>query len=165
MSTIIEYAKIDNQTFNIYYDTYKEYIQKISRKYGVLSKDEQISCGMTALWRCLANTQASHNEKIRNFKSVLYTYVRWECLSCIHKLPTTLLPLPAEIVLDDNFDVNVFIEDYFTDLPNRNKRIMVCKFVDGYTINEIAVREGLSKHNVCCIIQQSLKNISKKILK
>lgn len=152
---------IDNQTFNTAKNKYGLMARRLSSKFGggILDEDTLQQCSDRAIWRCLQ----SHDSSIQTFKSSLYKFVRWECQQAMSektKLSITTIAV-VETEYQDNTALNrMMVEDYLAILNERDRRMVVARYMESKTFQEIADDEDLSKQGVIDIINRSLTKMS-----
>lgn len=136
----------------------KNIIRSVTNGYsGQLSKDEQGVCGMYGLWRCLQN----HDERYgRKFTTSLFIHVDWECkreLSRINKKRMTPLGEQAENIeaTIESSDIPEILEF----LSEKQKNIVIQRFYENRTLEEIGQSQGYSKEAA----RQNINKIIKKL--
>ena len=135
----------------------KNIIKAVTKKYSkILSKDDQTSCGMHGLWRCIQN----HDDKYgRKFTTSLFIHVEWECrrhLSASKKNKISFLgEMDSEIA--SSITGNEALEILDT-LPENQKDIIYQRFYENRTLEEIGKSQGYSK-------EAARQNINKIICK
>ncbi len=151
--------KVSDQQFEIAYKNpdNKNIIRSVTKGYsGQLSKDEQLICGMHGLWRCLQN----HDDKYgRKFTTSLFIHVDWECkreLSRINKKKMSSLGEQAKDIESRNEDAGM--PEILEFLPENQKNIVIQRFYENRTLEEIGKSQGYSKEaarqNINKIIQK-----------
>jgi len=147
--------KISNQEFETARTTHiKTFIYNISKVYSSLSSDTRNAAGDVALWRCLQSHDPKYGSR---FTTSLYRFVQWECKRAMKEQIVTDVTLFGE-VKDDNetLAIHMLLDDYLCLLGERDRRIVEAKFLENYTLDEIARTEGLSKQGIKNIVDRSI---------
>jgi RNA polymerase sigma factor (sigma-70 family) len=155
----VAYKNSDNQNI----------IKSVLKKYSrTLDYDTLLTCGLNALWRCLANHREEYGTK---FTSSLYRFTKWECdreilkfkkNTSIKQVRVVSLGLPD--VLDHSSPTtssaqHSIFDDLESVLPQEHASIVRMKYVEDRTLKEIGEHFGYTKEAA----RQKLKVALKKL--
>tara|TARA_Y100001938_G_scaffold150868_1_gene243979 strand:+ start:3406 stop:3900 length:495 start_codon:yes stop_codon:yes gene_type:complete len=150
---------VTNEEFEKEYNNQdnRNIIKAVTKKYSKsLSKDDQKSCGMHGLWRCIQNHDDSYGRK---FTTSLFIHVEWECrrhLSSSKKNKVSFLGEMDSEIVSSIGDKDIL--DILETLPENQKDIIYQRFYENRTLEEIGKSQGYSK-------EAARQNINKIISK
>jgi RNA polymerase sigma factor (sigma-70 family) len=131
---------------------------KIYKKY--LEEEIILSCVYCGVWRTIKEYDVKFNTK---FSTVLYNNILYECKTEIGKknfkknidLNLNELMQNKEIYFNENDAINkLIIEEFLEGLSKRDRRIVINRFLNNETLEEIAKKEGLTREGVRYIINK-----------
>lgn len=115
------------------------------------------ACGDIGLWKCLKSHDPTKGNK---FTSSLYRYVTWECLNALSEHRKMLTNFDADkCYYENSFDVVVF-NDILDSLSQKEKRVLLSRFLEKKTLREIGEEEGCSQYKVKKILQKTIEKIT-----
>lgn len=149
---------VSDEEFNkaLMSDDNKKIIKSACRKfYGLMTREELDSCGMTALWKTLQRYDSGRNTK---FSTRLYLTMQYECLDWLRstqpKIETKKLgKFQGE---EDGGIGHVDDIDVLDKLKQPQRTMVAQRYIHNMTFAEIAVHHNLSKEWVRRLIHRSV---------
>jgi DNA-directed RNA polymerase specialized sigma24 family protein len=112
------------------------------------------ACGDTGLWKCLQKHEEGHNQK---FTSSLYRFVNWECLREIYFNRPRCEELIDVGKPDNTAYVTVMVDQCLDILEPLHREMVVARYINKRTLEDIGKEHGYSKTGVKNIIDRSIK--------
>ena len=136
-------------------------LNHVCKKYiGRINTEELHRCKLMALWEAIRNFDPKRKVK---FTSFLYSCMDWECKRQLsiykkeRKFSTNFLVEDGRIDSDD-----YEVIDWIDSLPEKLAVAVKQKFVEGYTIQEIAQKNSYSRETARQYVQKGVERLKNK---